>query len=98
MKILRCLSDGDWWTTPAVAQACNIGLTNASELLRRYRSQGLVIRERNADVPKGYWYRITRVGLERLCYLNSVDDADVTGAVEQAIDRWKKQWLRRMYK
>jgi len=44
---------------------------NTSELLRRYRSQSLVNRERNYDVPRGYLYRITNVGLERLQYLNS---------------------------
>ena len=98
IDILRCLSDGQWWITPEVAQKCNLSLTNASELLRRYRSQSLVSRKRNYDVPKGYRYRITRVGLERLQYLSSADNADLTGAVERAIDRWEKQWLRRTYK
>ena len=97
-KILKCLSDGDWQRTPEIAQKCNLSLTNASELLRRYRSQGLVSRKRNHDVPKGYMYRITRVGLERLQYLSSADDTDLTGVIERAIDRWTKQWLKNMYK
>lgn len=98
IDVLRCLSDGQWWITKKVAQKCNLSLTNAAELLRRYRSQGLVNRKRNYDVPKGYRYRITRVGLERLQYLCSVDNADLHGAIEQAIDRWKKRWLRMIYK
>ncbi len=98
IKILRCLSDGEWWTTPEVTKVCNISLTNASELLRRYRNQGIVSRKRNYDVPKAYRYRITLVGLERLQYLSSADDTDITGVIERAIDRWTKQWLRKMYK
>ena len=69
VEILRCLYDEAWWTTPEVAQECGLSLTNTSELLRRYRSQGLVHRQRNYDVPRGYLYRITLVGLERLEYL-----------------------------
>lgn len=67
--ILTCLSGGEWRTTTQVAQCCGLKLTNASELLRRYRGQGLVNRERNPGVPRGYLYRITVVGLERLQYL-----------------------------
>ena len=68
--ILTCLSNGAWRTTTQVAHSCELKLTNASELLRRYRGQGLVTRERNYNVPRGYLYRITTVGLERLQYLN----------------------------
>jgi len=70
VEILRCLSDGQWWTSFQVAQVCGLNLTNASELLRRYRAQSLVERERNPDVPRGYLYRITDPGLERLRYLS----------------------------
>ncbi len=69
--ILTCLSDGQWWTTPDVAFVCELQLTNASELLRRYRSQSLVVRQRNPDVPRGYLYRLTYIGMERLNYLTS---------------------------
>ena len=69
--ILTCLADGLWWTTYDVAFVCDLSLTNASELLRRYRSQSLVVRERNPSVPRGYLYRLTQVGLERLNYLTS---------------------------
>ena len=104
VEILRCLSDGDWWTTPMVAQACGLGLTNASELLRRYRSQSLVNRERNYAVPHGYKYRITGVGLERLEYLRSdvmetssalASHVGLSGGKKRVLDRWVKQQLRR---
>lgn len=104
VEILRCLSDKDWWTTPEVAQVCNISLTNASELLRRYRSQSLVTRERNYDVPRGYLYRITSVGLERLDYLRSdifetssiiAGSVGLNGEKKRVLDRWVKQKLRR---
>ena len=67
--ILTCLADGQWWSSYNVASVCGLGLTNASELLRRYRSQSLVVRQRNPDVPRGYLYRLTQVGLDRLNYL-----------------------------
>jgi len=69
VEILTCLSDGQWWTTSDVAFVCGLSLTNASELLRRYRSQSLVVRECNPNVSRGYLYRITYVGLERLDFL-----------------------------
>ncbi len=69
IELLRCLSDGQWWTTPAVAFMCGLSLTNTSELLRRYRIQRLVVRERNPAVPRGYYYRITYIGMERLEFL-----------------------------
>jgi len=104
IDILKCLSDGTWWTTPEVAQECGLSLTNASELLRRYRSQSLVNRERNYYVPRGYKYRITSVGLERLEYLCSdvvetssaiADLAGLSGKKKRAFDRWVTQQLRR---
>ena len=104
IEILKCLSNGDWWTTPEVAQECGLSLTNASELLRRYRSQSLVNRQRNYDVPRGYLYRITDVGLERLQYLSSdvVDTssaiaelAGLSGTKKRVFDRWVNQQLRR---
>jgi len=69
IEILSCLSGGQWWSTRDVALACVLSLTNTSELLRRYRSQSLVIRERDESVPRGYIYHITYVGFERLDYL-----------------------------
>ena len=104
IEILRCLSDGDWWTTPEVAEVCGLSLTNTSELLRRYRSQSLVNRERNHDVPKGYFYRITGVGFERLEYLRSdvmetssaiADHAGLSGTKKRVFDRWVQQQLKR---
>ena len=71
IEILTCLSDGQWWTTSNVALVCGLQLTNVSELLRRYRGQSLVVRERNSSVPRGYLYRLTQVGWERLNYLTS---------------------------
>jgi len=104
VEILRCLSDGEWWTTPEVAAVCGLSLTNASELLRRYRSQSLVNRERNYSVPRGYRYRITSVGLDRLQYLTSdvmetssviADRVSLSGAKKRTFDRWVNQRLRR---
>lgn len=71
VKILQCLRDGHWRTSSGIAQNCGLNLTNVSELLRRYRGQGLVNRERNYRVPRGYLYRITAIGVDRLRYLNS---------------------------
>lgn len=104
IEILRCLSDGDWWTTPEVAQECGLNLTNVSELLRRYRSQSLLNRQRNYDVPRGYLYRITDVGLERLHYLSSdvmetssvvADHVGLRGVNKRVFDHWVKEKLRR---
>ena len=104
IDILNCLADGDWWTTPDVAAVCGLSLTNASELLRRYRSQSLVTRERNYDVPRGYKYRITTVGLERLQYLGSdvmktssaiANKVGFSGGKKRVFDRWVEQKLRR---
>ena len=102
--ILRCLSDGSWWTTPDVAYACGLSLTNTSELLRRYRGQSLVNRVRSYDVPRGYKYRITDVGLHRLNYLRSdvmetssaiASHIGLGGGKKRVLDRWVKQQLRR---
>ena len=104
IEILRCLSNGDWWTTPEVAEVCGLTLTNASELLRRYRSQSLVTRERNYDVNRGFLYRITSVGLERLEYLTSdiletssaiASHVGLTGEKKRMLDRWVKNKLER---
>ena len=104
VDILECLSDVQWWTTPEVARWCGLSLTNTSELLRRYRSQSLVNRERNYDVPKGYRYRITGVGLERLQYLGSdvmktssaiANKVGFSGGKKRVFDRWVEQKLRR---
>ena len=102
INILQCLSDGQWWTTPGVAKACGLKLTNISELLRRYRSQSLVNRQRNYDVPRGYLYRITDVGLQRLEYLVSdeietssiiASRAGLTGEKKRVLDRWVRNKL-----
>ena len=69
--ILQCLSNGGWWPTSNVALACGLSLTNASELLRRYRRQALVTRQPDPTVPRGYLYHITDIGFERLEYLTS---------------------------
>ena len=104
IEILRCLYDGDWQTTPEVARECGLSLTNTSELLRRYRSQSLVNRKRNYNVPKGYLYRITDIGIERLEYLCSdeiktsqvlAEAAGLTGIKKRAFDNWVKQKLGR---
>jgi hypothetical protein len=102
IDILNCLADGEWWTTPDVAIACGLSLTNASELLRRYRSQSLVSRQRNYNVPRGYKYRITVVGLDRLHYLVSdvmktssaiANQVGLTGSRKRVMDQWVKQKL-----
>jgi DNA-binding MarR family transcriptional regulator len=104
IEILRCISNGDWWTTREISVVCGLSLTNASELLRRYRGQGLVNRKRNYDVPRGYMYRITSVGLDRLQYLWSdvmetssaiAARVGLSGAKKRTFDRWIKQQLRR---
>ena len=104
IDILKCLADGDWRTTPAVAQECDLSLTNASELLRRYRAQSLVNRARNPHVPRGYLYRITDTGLQRLQYLGSdvvaasssiASQAGLGGSKKRVFDRWIKQKLGR---
>jgi predicted transcriptional regulator len=104
INILNCLADEQWRTTPQVAQECGLSLTNASELLRRYRSQSLVNRERNYDVPRGYLYRITHVGLERLHYLSSdvvktstaiASHVGLKGTKKRVFDQWVERKLGR---
>ena len=104
VEILGCLSDSDWWTSSEVAQACDLSLTNSSELLRRYRSQSLVSRVRNYDVPRGFLYRITDVGLGRLAYLTSDEmttsqvlatHTSLSGVKKRTFDSWVQQRLRR---
>ena len=69
IEILSRLSDGQLWSTRNVALDCFLSLTNTSELLRRYRNQSLVVRQRNYSVPRGYLYHITYTVIERLDYL-----------------------------
>ena len=103
IEILRCLSDEDWWTTPEVAEMCGLNLTNVSELLRRYRGQSLVNRQRNYDVPRGYYYRLTDIGLGRLQYLQSdeletsstlANYAGLSGTKKRIFDRWVDNKLK----
>ena len=103
IEILRCLSDKDWWATPKVAEMCGLNLTNVSELLRRYRGQSLVNRQRNYDVPRGYIYRITDIGRERLQYLQSdvvetsstlANYAGLSGTKKRVFDRWVENKLK----
>jgi DNA-binding MarR family transcriptional regulator len=101
-KILECLSDGNWRTSSDVAQWCGLQLTNASELLRRYRWQGLVTRERNYHVPRGFLYKITTIGVERLKYFNSgvaltsssmADYIGLSGEKKQIFEQWVSKKL-----
>jgi predicted transcriptional regulator len=102
IAVLGCLADGHWWTTRDVAQACNLSVTDVSESLRRYRGQSLVRRQRNWDVPKGYFYQISRVGLERLEYLTSdvvktgsvlATRAGLSGSRKRVLNRWIEKKL-----
>jgi len=102
IDILNCLSDGEWWASSEIAGVCGLNLTNASELLRRYRSQSLVNRVRNLDVPRGYLYRITGVGLGRLEYLSSdelktshalAEHVGLSGTKKRTFDSWIEQKL-----
>ena len=102
IQILNQISHGEWWTSSEIALCCGLNLTNASELLRRYRSQGLVNRKRNHLVPRGYIYQITDAGINRLSYLYSpiikasstiASRAGVSGTNKRVLDRWVKQKL-----
>ncbi len=78
-EILSLLADGDWWTASGVAEALGMSLTNASELLRRYHKNGLLVRQRlkgPGAPPRGYRYRITDKGTERLSWLQSLSQDD----------------------
>jgi len=63
-------------TSQDVAQFLGLTVSNSSELLRRYYRQGLLKRQRNYGVPKGYWYCLTEAGYERLIYLADLLDAE----------------------
>jgi hypothetical protein len=102
IEILRCLANGDWWATPDVAGECDLSLTNVSELLRRYRGQSLVMRRKRPDIPRGFLYRITDTGFERLRYLCSDEletshvlgeAAGLTGSQKRIFDRWVREKL-----
>ena len=104
ISILACLNNDEWWTTTEVAAECGLSLTNVSELLRRYRSQGLVYRMRRDDVSRGYWYSLSRIGLQRLKYLVSSeyetstafsDLAGIRGTNKRTFDRFVAQKLGR---
>lgn len=102
IEILNCLNDDEWWTSKEVSVELGLSLTNTSELLGRYRRQGLVYRRRRDDVPRGYWYMLTNVGFRRLQYLCSsevgtssaiAELAGITGTNKRVLDRWVKNKL-----
>lgn len=102
IAILSVLTNGDWRSTPDIADECDLSLTNVSELLRRYRSQSLVTRVRRPDIPRGFLYRITDTGFERLRYLCSdeletshvlADAIGLEGDERRAFERWTKEKL-----
>ncbi len=73
-EILSLLEDGGWWTASGVAGALGLSLTNASELLRRYHKNGLLVRQRLTcprAPPRAYSYRITDKGIDRLSWLQN---------------------------
>ena len=102
IEILSHMSDGDSWTSNQIALWCGISLTNSSELLRRYRNQGLVKRVRNHNVSNGYLYQITEIGINRLNYFSSPETQTstsiathigLTGKSKRVLDRWVLQQL-----
>ncbi len=73
-EILSLLEDGQWWTSSEVQGALGLGLTNASELLRRYHRIGLLARQRlrgPGAPPRAYGYCITEKGICRLDWFQS---------------------------
>ena len=76
LEVLHSNGYGGWMTSKDVAQSLWLSVSNASELLRRYWRQGLLKRQRNYGVPKGYWYCLTEAGYERLIYLADLLDAE----------------------
>ena len=72
VRILEALDNDAWWTSGEIANSCWLSTTNSSELLRRYYRQGLVARQPNQAVPKGYWYHLTQAGYERMVYLKEM--------------------------
>ena len=102
VAILNCLNDDRWWTSKKISVELGLSLSNTSELLGRYRRQGLVYRRRRDDVPRGYWYMLTYVGSERLKYLCSSeyetstafsDLAGISGQNKRVLDRFIKNKL-----
>ncbi|PPD57573.1 hypothetical protein [Dehalogenimonas etheniformans] len=81
VQVLEFLYNGgaySWYVSWEVAIACDLSITNASELLRRYHRQGLLARHRNQAVPKGFWYQITDAGYRRLIYLQGLFELEGT--------------------
>ena len=79
IRILEILYDNSielWWSSSQIAEAAWLSQTNVSELLRRYARQGLVHRWRNPAVPKGYLYRLSEAGYERLVYLQELAELE----------------------
>ena len=71
-EILFLLNDGNWHTSSEVAEELGLNLSNASELLRLYHKQALVLRRRRRGVgapPRAYIYALSSKGAERLSYL-----------------------------
>ncbi|MFQ5874200.1 MAG: hypothetical protein ACE5JL_10415 [Dehalococcoidia bacterium] len=74
VEVLSLLSNGDSWTASEVAEALGLRLSNASELLRRYHRDSLVVRRRLRGPeapPRAYDYRLTEKGAERLDWLSN---------------------------
>ena len=72
LEILFLLNDSNWWTSSEFADELDLSLSNASELLRRYHKQALLIRRRRWGVgapPRGFIYAISSKGAERLVYI-----------------------------
>lgn len=72
IEILTLLSDGSWTTSPDVAGELGLTLSNASELLRRYHKDGLVVRQAvpgPGPPPRLFAYNMTTKGFERLEWL-----------------------------
>ena len=72
LEILSLLNTGRWWRASEVAWQLGLSLSNASELLRRYHKNNLVLRQRwrgPGAPPRAYIYGLTQKGLERLEWL-----------------------------
>ncbi len=72
VEMLSLLADGSGWGSSEVAEALGLTLGNASELLRRYHKNGLVVRHRMrgpGKPPRAYIYVLTQKGAERLEWL-----------------------------
>lgn len=107
VDLLGLLSDGDWWTSPEVADAQGVSLAAASTNLRRVHLQSLVRRQQiptGSNSPRLYGYQITAKGLERLEYLSSsevqaggvvADRAEMIGMDRRTFENWVAKKLRR---